>query len=236
MQSRPWLSIVGWLVAFGVPMTPLAGTWMGYSGIALAALITVWQGFSWINQQNWQTQYRKYALLIPSCLLVVIAGVWSFYGGLPAMLPLKTAANLVVKLQPLGLPPFKPNEVIKVNVHVHNAGPEVARDVQWKADVRARLAPINDTVEDEIFKSMSDKRLPKSDLGVGQGSWRTLDTPKITERDATDLKDGRLLLFVVGHITFRDIHGDHDIEHCQYLQPPGDKNIWHFCKGHNLRR
>lgn len=236
MQSRPWLSIVGWLVAFGVPMTPLAGTWIGYGGLALAALITVWQGFSWINQQNWQTEYKKYALLIPSCLLLVIAGVWSFYGGLPAMLPIKTAANLVVKLEPLRLPPFTPDEVIKVNVHVDNAGPEVAYDVQWRAGVRTRLAPINDTLVDETFKSLSDKLSPKVDLGVGHGSWKTLDTQRITDRDATDLKDGRLLLFVVGHITHRDIHGDHHIEFCQFLQPPGDRNVWHLCNLHNLRR
>lgn len=90
MQKR-WAEIVIWCIAFGVPMTPLAGTWLGYGVLGIAGVILAWRGWQWVNDSilvGISPQARA-SLVIPSLLLIVMAAVWSFYGGLPALISLK---------------------------------------------------------------------------------------------------------------------------------------------------
>jgi hypothetical protein len=70
-------------------MTPLAGTWLGYGVLGVAGIILIWRGWQWVNDAlliGLSPQARA-SLVIPSLLLIIMAAVWSYFGGLPALSP-----------------------------------------------------------------------------------------------------------------------------------------------------
>lgn len=247
-QSIAW-SIISQCASAGVSMTPLAGTTLGWGLLSASALGVIYLLHTLMNdapsnQKKPRSSNPQQAVFLPlgmrvliftpTILMVLMASIWSWYGGLPALISYaKTAANLDVRLDLLQPSVASPNEPIKVNVAISNIGPQIAHDAQWIAEVQTRLAPITTTSEDEMFKNLQIEKGLKHDMGVGQRNWYTFESRKLSERDLTDLRDGRLLLFVVGFAIYSDIHGQHRIEFCRFLQPPGDKNIWHLCASHN---
>jgi len=92
MASSKWWQIISWLVALGVPMTPLQGTYFGYAALLIAAGLSLWRGLIWVKALNIQIIHKghgtleplwvKIMFLAPTFLLFLIAGLWSYYGGL----------------------------------------------------------------------------------------------------------------------------------------------------------
>jgi hypothetical protein len=90
-SRRILFSIISGLVQTGVPMTPLAGTWLGYCLIATAGLLSVYIFMSWGTTKSFgaasaipgQSLSVRVALLVPTLLLISMACVWSYFGGLP---------------------------------------------------------------------------------------------------------------------------------------------------------
>lgn len=112
MQKR-WLELVAWCTAFGVPMTPLAQTWVGYGLIVAALIVVTLRGWTWINDALLIriSTPAKLTFLIPSVLLIVMAAVWSYFGGLPALLESKKIPSMASgDIKILGYEPHPPQE------------------------------------------------------------------------------------------------------------------------------
>jgi hypothetical protein len=96
-SQRIIVGIISALVQTGVPMTPWAGTWLGYLLISIAGFLSLYIFFTWITAESSVTESlvaspsiskslgARVSLLIPSVLLIVMAAVWSYFGGLPAL-------------------------------------------------------------------------------------------------------------------------------------------------------
>lgn len=92
-KTSNWGVVISYLVALGVPMTPLQGTIFGYGLLAVAAGLSLWRGFVWvralhITHKGYGTiepLWGKIMFLAPTFLLFLIAGFWSYFGGLPVV-------------------------------------------------------------------------------------------------------------------------------------------------------
>lgn len=97
-KQRLIVGIISGLVQTGVPMTPLAGTVLGYLLIGLAGILSIYIFFTWARTGPSTAELARaglsiskspatrFALIIPSLFLIAMAIVWSYFGGLPALL------------------------------------------------------------------------------------------------------------------------------------------------------
>lgn len=248
-QKKIALLIAG-LVETGLPMTPLAGTTLGFFLLGIAGLLSIALAWSLVSAHpgttaaaptfSWRTPAAKAVLLIPVILLIFMAMMWSYFGGLPALRSHADPTSTVLLenwFSTEGKPYWKEGEPVRMNVRIGNRGPEIAHDLRWITNLAFRLAPMSDALEEQAFNV-----LPKeitglgNDLMIGDHRWDTVESQPLTKRDVTDLNDHRLFMYLVGQIVFRDSRGNHKIEYCLWLQPPvgNDSNgIWHSCHQHN---
>ena len=238
MQKFPWGSVISWCAAVGVPMTPLAGTWFGYGLIAIAGLLSLRRGWVWIGQQNWHQSAIRFVAIFPTVLLVLMASVWSYYGGLPALRTGEPATYVEVT-DTVPFPElFKPADTTKINVHFANKGPLPAKDVIFGAVLTIRSPFITKPQEDEMFNDLlkNHKGTPKSDLGVGNERYPTIQTTMLSKKESDDLMSENTRLYLLGFIHYRDKNGQQTHEFCRWLLPPQQRSptVWHLCDGgHN---
>lgn len=74
------MSLIGWLTAFGVPVTPLYGTVIGYIAITAAVALAIWQSWEWINQRDWKSG-EKFMVFVPTMFCALVGIVWIYFGG-----------------------------------------------------------------------------------------------------------------------------------------------------------
>ncbi|MEP6936146.1 MAG: hypothetical protein ABI988_19765 [Nitrospirota bacterium] len=234
MQTRPWGSIIGWCVALGVPMTPWGGTWFGIGLIVIAGALSVWRSWVWLNQQSWHSSAVRWVVMTPAVLLVIVAATWSYYGGLPALRKGEPATFVEITRMNIPNPElFKPEDTTNIDIHFTNKGPSLARDVSFVFLQKINHSSITKRQEDEMFHDLLDnhKGSPESDMTVGFPARRTVQTSKLSKKEADDLRSETTRLYLLGYIHYRDKNGPQKYEFCQWLQPP---SVWHLCDGgHN---
>lgn len=243
-RNIPWVQFIAWCVALGVPLTPLAGEVTGYVLIAGAGIVALWRGWVWLKQselqstlEQWKSSGVKFIVLTPTVMLIIMTTIWSYFGGVPALR--SGDPETYVQIHQIniatGFPAFKADAETSVNLSIVNKGPHLAKDMAWKAALIAE-PPLNPENEDKLYADfVKRKKLGSdSDLGIGQIVWTTLKTGVLKPRDAEDLIDGRMRLYILGYIRYRDVSGVHENEFCEWLQAPADKEaVWHLCNGHN---
>lgn len=103
MANLPWVGFVGWCVAFGVPMTPLAGSAFGYGLLGIAALTALYQAWVWMNSLQYASSpiVTRFVVWLPTILLILMATVWSYFGGLPAIITVSPKLGLYFNGQPI---------------------------------------------------------------------------------------------------------------------------------------
>lgn len=238
MQNFPWITFIGWCIATGVPMTPIGGTWIGYMLLVIAGVVSLWRGYVWINKQNWQLPAIRLMVAIPTVLLFIMAIAWSYYGVLPILQASEPATYVELKDAVPVYEVFQPADTTKINAVIKNKGPLLAKDVTWAADLAIRYPSITDLQESEMFDDVlkSHKGTPKMDLGVGNETFKTIQTPMLSKKEAEDLQSGNTRLYLIGFVHYRDKNGQQIHEFCRWLQPPKKElpSVWHFCEGgHN---
>lgn len=135
--------------------------------------------------------------------------------------------------------PFSEGKPAAFNVYFTNQGPKGALDTDWRAMVTLLPGPASQRVEDDAWSEFerSVARLgPSRDLIPGVSSWHTFYSRELTATDITDIRSGRLLVYVMAEGVFRDGTGMHTVQMCQYVQAPGDVPIWPSCHGHMVVR
>jgi hypothetical protein len=128
---------------------------------------------------------------------------------------------------------FKPGDTTKINVYLANKGPLSAKDVSFAFITAIRSSLITKSQEDEMFNELlkDHKGIPEMDMAVGNGGYRTIQTPMLSKKESDDLKSEDTKLYLLGFIRYRDKNGPQTREFCRWLQPP---NTWHLCDGgHN---
>ena len=231
-------------------MTPLAGTWLGYSLLVIALILAIYFFYPWnrtgssakesiATGPSVMTSYGvRVAVLVPSILLAVMAGVWSYFGGLPALLT-NEPATYVELTDAITFPElFKPSDTTKINVYFANKGPLPAKDITFGFVLAIRHSFITKPQEDEMFNEIlkNHKPSPKMDMGVGNSGFRTIETKMLSKKEADDLQSESTRLYLVGFIHYLDKNGQQTHEVCRWLQPPqqGASSVWHLCDGgHN---
>lgn len=127
-----------------------------------------------------------------------------------------------------------------INTHWVNLGPLIAHDVVSSSDVgfaKPPISPDRENIEYGMFRN-ADARTendPK-DFGINQGIVLPVNTSLLTDQQLSDIESRppRRVVYVFGHIRFRDPNGTHDVELCMWLQMPLESTgIWHPCFGHN---
>lgn len=176
--------------------------------------------------------WRLYWPLVVMAFLAVVAWIpWFLQGTFP------TTIVDHVRITPTGLPMFAPNRTSGLNVYIGNRSGPLAQDVRWRtrlALVPAMSSEMSERAAWEQLESVS--YLPPTDLGESRTAWQTIRTRQLGSRDVEDLKAGRMHLYLVGQIQYRDNTGRHETQFCQKLQEPGDLNIWNLCIQHNTIR
>jgi hypothetical protein len=132
--------------------------------------------------------------------------------------------------------PITANLPVSFNVSWRSQTNKAAFDVEER--ILASIRPEESSrQETEVWMDLGNAPFfTKRDLAPGQEPFRTVQTRVITDREADDLRAGRLVIYLVSQILYRDKTGKHETQSCQCLQPPGDRPIWHICKSHNSLR
>jgi hypothetical protein len=145
--------------------------------------------------------------------------------------------------QPIGWTPnktiFKVGKV-GINFHFFHSGPNIAAEGFWE-DGRPMVEPkptdatteiaLENVIYAEFKKSLITHGV--NDLNIGDDRWFTREVT-LTDDDAKQLVKGDKLLYILEYAEFKDANGQHTIEACKFLQPPGNANVWHLCNaGHN---
>jgi hypothetical protein len=127
-KASYWGQIIGWLVALGVPMTPLQGTYIGYGILLIAAVLTLWRAFAWVRDLNIQISHTaqgpisptlvKTMFLMPVCFLFVLAGLLSYYA---EFLVLFSSLRLRATPQVMQFPLFARRRIYlyQVSIQIH---------------------------------------------------------------------------------------------------------------------
>lgn len=242
MQKSPWGPVISWLIAFGVPMTPLAGTWLGYGMIGIAGIISMWRGWVWINQQNWSPSAIRWVVLIPTFLLILIAGLWSYYGGLPALIVsdrARASSHLlkIVNYQPF---PFEEGKEARINMFLRTGTESIRFRLTYKAflvtNPPAMIDQLRQTEKEFWAVIMTPQNVPEQEVTMPPDTemFITLRGPILTAAQSTAIQSGKqVALFVMGIAKYSDGHGRESgaTEFC--LGHPASTQVLHFCQDHN---
>jgi hypothetical protein len=177
------------------------------------------------------------AILATGSVVFCIAGFWASPSGAPL-------ANVTIShTEPTTSPLFQAGRATTFNIYVGNSGPELGEGGTWWAIMFIAPSTMPLTDQSNIFEKvkLAARSTTKVEFPLNRSPWTTLSTNILSTRDVQDLKDGRVLLYIMADILWGDSHGKHEREFCQTLQPPqhlGEDdfipNIWHECGiGHN---
>lgn len=118
---------------------------------------------------------------------------------------------------------------IGLNVGVRNEGPNIARDVQWRAGIAAVPRPLSRNLEQAFLEEFASKVSPaesdRRDMGPSQTAFKTLAT-EFSAEGVRDIRSGKFRLYVLTFARWRDATGDHTLARCNVLREPGtDKRM-----------
>ena len=181
----------------------------------------------------WISRRKLYAMML-SIVVTLGLSLWGLYSTVTTT-QAKPSASLVPILN-LHQPVFVEGKPTLINVGFRNAGPTPVTDLEWDARLLLERRGLSDRDEGVMFDEFVAKSTPRgvgSAAIVGQTGWVTLQTPVLSALDAQDLREGRLHMYVLRYVRYRDSHGAWEARRCDYLQEPGDKPIWHGCKSNN---
>ena len=176
-------------------------------------------------------------------MLFLMSGAWLPYILLGHELP---ETNLQFTISPQQVTkspegkwiPFAEGKQASFNIYFTNQGPKDALDCRWKGTIELVTSPSSIAAEEETWRDFDENTmwLGPVDLIPKQNVWKTFRTRVLTAADIQDIRSGRLLLYVFAHGQFKDGTGQHEVELCSYVEPPGDDPTWVNCNGHNLNR
>jgi hypothetical protein len=170
------------------------------------------------------------------CTVSLLLSVVGFYGSLRGSGAKRIGALLyITDAVPTDLEqPFVAGRATKFNMSVRNAGPQPnSEDVAWEATLILLSVPVSSQDEQRRYGEFISSARPSAegDLPITRIVYRTFSTRMLTEQDVRDVKEGRLLLYIFGVVTYKDTEGKHELQYCSFLQPPGDRSIWKACPG-----
>lgn len=136
---------------------------------------------------------------------------------------------------------FVPGQPAEFNIFFVNRGPlPNAEDVRLNSALMLVPTPVSTDDEDRRYREFRREPLQGPlDLKMGSPIFHTLSTRPIIDQDIQDINNGRLRLYVLVAITYRDPNGLHETEYCAHFvpEPSGRWNVLARCRGgHNTTR
>jgi len=180
--------------------------------------------------------------LIPTFLLLIIAGLWSYHGGLPALLVSNSAqaTNRLLKIVNYQPFPFEEGKEARINMFVRTAGESIRFRLTHKVflvtNPPTQVDQLRQTEKEFWAVTMTPQNAPEQEVTLPPDTetFITLRGPILTTAQADAMHSGKqVTLFVMGIAKYSNVsgHSSGATEFC--LGYPANTQILVLCKDHN---
>jgi hypothetical protein len=242
----------------GVSMTPLAGTVLGWIFIAVASVATGYLVWTLISppvvagqSQNVNISppvlpsaaVTRWLVITPTFLLFVMAGVWSWYGGLPALLQISKQVIAPARITSMERTAYHAGAPIMANLYIKN---ETTQPITMVGKSRF-------VISTGLPSKMQDLRKVEEEHWAAFKQWATssdhieltipplkeiittLKGPSLTEQHVSLLNgNGNAAVYFMGIVTYTEPNGNSVTEEfCGFFtaDPP---RLMMLCAKHNV--